>query len=216
MEMALDESAVNELTTRVNCGDASALGQLLEWYRPRLRMMVRLRMDRLLQTRVDPSDVLQETFLEASSRLDEYIRNPAVPLYLWLRTIAGDQLLAAYRRHCRTQGRDARREISPCIGALPAANSAALAEHFVACSTSPSGVAMQAELKETIERALNELDVVDREIIVLRHFEELTNSEAAEVLDLKPSAACNRYVRALERLRHVLDRFPDFASELWK
>ena len=75
---------------------------------------------------------------------------------------------------------------------------------------------MQAELKETIERALTELDVVDREIIVLRHFEELTNSEAAEVLDLKPSAACNRYVRALERLRRALDKFPDFGGQLWK
>jgi RNA polymerase sigma-70 factor (ECF subfamily) len=213
--MALDDSALNELNARVIGGDAKALGQLLESYRPRLRMMVRLRMDRLLQTRVDASDVLQEAFLEASSRLDEFIRNPAVPFYLWLRTITGQQLLAAYRRHCGTQGRDARREISRG-GAFPEANSGALAAHLVACATSPSGVAMQGELKDRLEQALDELDAMDREIIVLRHFEELTNSEAAQVLDLKPSAACNRYVRALERLRQVLDRFPEFSGELWK
>jgi RNA polymerase sigma-70 factor (ECF subfamily) len=214
--MALDDSTLNELNARVIRGDANALGQLLEWYRPRLRMMVRLRMDRHLQTRVDASDVLQEAFLEASSRLDEFIRNPAVPFYLWLRTITGQQLLAAYRRHCGTQGRDARREISARSGALPEANSGALAAHLVACATSPSGVAMQAELKDRLERALDELDAMDREIIVLRHFEELTNSEAAQVLDLRPSAACNRYVRALERLRQVLDKFPEFSGELWK
>ena len=214
--MALDDSALNELNGRVLRGDANALGQLLESYRPRLRMMVRLRMNRLLQTRVDASDVLQEAFLEASSRLDEFIRNPAVPFYLWLRTITGQQLLAAYRRHCGTQGRDARREISQRSGALPEANSGALAAHLVACLTSPSGVAMQAELKDRLEQALDELDAMDREIIVLRHFEELTNSEAAQVLDLTPSAACNRYVRALERLRQVLDKFPDFSGELWK
>jgi RNA polymerase sigma-70 factor (ECF subfamily) len=215
--MALDDSALNELNARVIRGDAHALGPLLECYRPRLRMMVRLRMDRLLQTRVDASDVLQEAFLEASSRLDEFIRNPAVPFYLWLRTITGQQLLAAYRRHCGTQGRDARREIPPPRGGgLPEANSGALAAHLVARLTSPSGVAMQAELKDRLEQALDELDAMDREIIVLRHFEELTNSEAAQVLDLTPSAACNRYVRALERLRQVLDKFPDFSVELWK
>jgi RNA polymerase sigma-70 factor (ECF subfamily) len=216
IEMALDDSSLNELNARVIHGDAGALGQLLEWYRPRLRLMVGLRMDRFLQTRVDASDVLQEAFLEASSRLDEFIRNPAVPFYLWLRTITGQQLVAAYRRHCGTQCRDAHREVSRRSAGLPEANSGALAAQLVACATSPSGAAMQAELKDTLEKALDELDAMDREIIVLRHFEELTNSEAAQVLDLTTSAACNRYVRALERLRHVLDRFPDFASELWK
>jgi RNA polymerase sigma-70 factor (ECF subfamily) len=214
--MALDDSVLNELNARVVRGDAGALGQLLECHRPRLRMMVRLRMDRFLQSRVDASDVLQEAFLEASSRLEEFVRNPAVPFYLWLRTITGQQLLAAYRRHCGTQGRDARREISPRSSGLPEANSGALAAQLVACATSPSGVVMQAELKDRLEHALDELDAMDREIIVLRHFEELTNSEAARVLDLTPSAACNRYVRALERLRQVMDKFPDLSGELWK
>jgi len=214
--MAFDESVLNELNARVIRGDAAALGSLLECYRPRLRMMVRLRMDRFLQTRVDASDVLQEAFLEAASRLEEFIHNPAVPFYLWLRTITGQQLLAAYRRHCGTKGRDARREVSPRSGALPEANSGALAAHLVARATSPSGVAMQAELKDRLEQALDELDAMDREIIVLRHYEELTNSEVAQVLDLTPPAACNRYVRALERLREVLDKFPDLSGELWK
>jgi RNA polymerase sigma-70 factor (ECF subfamily) len=209
----VDELAINELNRRVTRGDAAALGALLDLHRPRLRMMVELRMDRRLQSRLDASDVLQEAFLEASSRLDEFVRNPSVPFYIWLRSITGQRLAAAYRYHCGTQGRNAYREISLCNGTFPEADSAALAEHLVGRLTSPSTFAMRAELKLKFEDALNELDAMDREIIVLRHFEELTNAEAAHLLDLKPSAACNRYVRALERLRTVLDDIPAFAGE---
>jgi RNA polymerase sigma-70 factor (ECF subfamily) len=212
-QMALDESALNELNRRVALGDAEALGQLLEFHRPRLRIMVGLRMDRRLQSRIDASDVLQEAFLEVSSRLDDFVRNPSVPFYIWLRSITGQRLAAAYRHHCGTQGRDAHREISLVNGSFPAADSAALAEHLVGRLTSPSTAAMRAELRAKFEEALNQLDSIDREMIVLRHFEELTNAEAAHLLDLKPSAACNRYVRALERLRVVLDDIPAFAGK---
>lgn len=214
--MAVDEIALNELNKRVALGDPDALGQLLDLHRPRLRMMVGLRMDRRLQSRIDASDVLQEAFLEVSSRLDEFVRNPAVPFYIWLRSITGQRLAAAYRHHCGTKGRDPRRERSLVDGTFPAADSAAMADHLVGRLTSPSAAAMRAELRVKFEEALDELDPIDREIIVLRHFEELTNAEAAHLLDLKPSAACNRYVRALERLHSVLDNIPGFAGEPWK
>jgi RNA polymerase sigma-70 factor (ECF subfamily) len=214
--MTLDELALSELNKRVSLGDAAALGELLDWHRPRLRMMVGLRMDRRLKSRIDPSDVLQEAFLEVSSRLDEFVRNPSVPFYIWLRSITGQRLAAAYRHHCGTKGRDPCREISLINGAFPAADSAAMADHLVGRLTSPSAAAMRAELRIKFEEALDELDPMDREIIVLRHFEELTNAEAAQLLDLKPSAACNRYVRALERLRAVLDNIPGFDGEPWK
>jgi len=213
--MPLGDAELNDLGRRVARGDLAALGVLVDFYRPRLRAMLQLRMDRRFQGRIDASDVLQEAFLEVSTRLDEFSQNPAVPFYLWLRRITGQRLAAVYRFHLGTQARDAGREISLFDGAFPAANSAALAAHLVGRLSSPSTAAVRAELKAKLEDVLNGMDEIDREIIVLRHFEELTNSEAAQLLDIKPSAACNRHVRALERLRQALDETPEFASELW-
>ncbi len=211
--MSLSNTELDDLTRRVARADQAALGPLLEWYRPRLRAMVQFRMDHRVRGRIDASDVLQDAFLEVSQRLGEFARAPSVPFYVWLRRITGQRLAAAFRFHLGTQGRDARREISLLDGATPAASSAILAAHLVGVLSSPSTAAMRAEMVARLEDALNRLDAMDREIIVLRHFEELTNSEAAQVLDLKPSAVCNRYVRALERLRGVLDQMPEFSTE---
>lgn len=211
--MTLDDAELHNLTQRVAQADQTALGRLLEWYRPRLRAMVQIRMDHRVRGRIDASDVLQEAFLEVSQRLDEFARQPSVPFYVWLRSITGQRLAAAFRFHLGTQGRDARREVPLLDAATPPASSAALAAHLAGTMSSPSNMAMRGEMTARLEEALNRLDAVDREIIVLRHFEELTNSEAAQVLDLKASAVCNRYVRALERLRAVLDQMPEFSIE---
>jgi RNA polymerase sigma-70 factor (ECF subfamily) len=214
--MVLNDEELNELGRRVASGDQAALGALVDFYRPRLRAMLQLRMDRRIQGRIDESDVLQEAFLEVSARLGEFARNPAVPFYLWLRRITGQRLAAAYRFHLGTHARDAGREVRLFDGAVPAANSAALAAQLVGRLSSPSSAAVRAELKVRLEELLNGMDEIDREIIVLRNFEELTNSEAAQLLQIKPSAACNRYVRALERLRQALDEIPEFAGEFWR
>lgn len=170
----------------------------------RLRAMIQVRMQPRIRGRVDPSDVLQETYLEASRRLSEYLDDPRVPFYVWLRSLAAQRLVTFQRRHLGAQARNAYREVSLPIDPWSAATSAVLADNLIGQLTTPSAAAVLAELRTRLEAALEELDEMDREILVLRHFEELTNAEAAAVLGLKPSAACNRYVRALGRIKGVL------------
>jgi RNA polymerase sigma-70 factor (ECF subfamily) len=214
--MTSDSGDVSELLQRARQGDSQVLGDLLARYRSRLRRMVQLRMDRRLQGRIDPSDVIQEAYLEAATRLAEYLRNPAMPFFLWLRFITGQRLAMLHRHHLGIQARDAGREVSLYRGALPEATSAALAAQLVGRLTSPSVAAVRAEMKIRLQEALNSMDPTDREVLALRHFEQLTNAETAEVLGIKPTAACNRYVRALERLKTILTDMPGGGEELWK
>jgi RNA polymerase sigma-70 factor (ECF subfamily) len=185
-------------------GDQQAISQLFDRYRARLKKMVRLRLNRRLQGRVDDSDVLQDAFLEAARRLPTYLAAPQAPFFLWLRRITGDKLLEIHRTHLGTQARDAGREVSLHRGALPAANSMSLAAQLLGQLTSPSQAALKAEMRIQLQEALNSLDPLDREILALRHFEQLSNAEAAQELELEPSAASKRYVRALARLQKIL------------
>src|SRR5262249_42459197 len=134
----------------------------------------------------------------------EYLRDPRYPLFLWLRQIVGQRLMKLHRRHLGTQMRDAGREVSLYRGALPAASSAALAAQLLGKHTSPTQAAGRAERILRLQEALNPLDPVDREILSLRHFEELTAAESARVLDIEESAAAKRYFRALKRLKDIL------------
>jgi RNA polymerase sigma-70 factor (ECF subfamily) len=195
---------LGRLRAAVASGDGSVMDELLSNYRDRLRRMVRLRMDQRLFGRVDPSDVIQEAYLEAFRRLDEYLANPQVSFFLWLRFLTGQQLSLAHRRHLGIQARDANREISLHHSVLPAANSAMLAAQLVGQLTSPSMAAMRTEQQLKLQEALNVMAPIDREVLVLRHFDQLSNIETAEVLGIRPTAASNRYVRAIERLRDVL------------
>ena len=136
--------------------------------------------------------------------LDDYLRDPKLPLFLWLRLVVGERLLRLHRHHLGAQMRDADREVSLFRGALPAASSAALAAQLLGRHTSPTQAAVRAERVLRVQEALNSLDAVDREILSLRHFEELTAAEAAEVLGIEESAAAKRYFRALKRLKQVL------------
>jgi RNA polymerase sigma-70 factor (ECF subfamily) len=202
------------LIDRAVQGDQTAWGDLLARYRGRLRRMVAMRMDRRLQGRVDASDVIQEAMLEASRRLGDYKQNPTMPFFLWLRFLTGQRLLEQHRRHLGAQVRDAGREISLYRGAMPETTTAALAAQLLGRHTSPSQAAMRAERKIRLQEALNGLDPVDREILALRHFEQLSNGEAAQVLDLDKSAASKRYARALIRLKDILANTPGGLGEI--
>ncbi len=181
------------------------LGDLFDDQRGRLRRMVELRMDARLRERVDASDVIQEAWLEISARLEDYLRDPRMPFHLWVRFITGQKLLALYRHHIGTQKRDARRQrsLSPQVG--PEASSVAIAEHVLQASgTTPTGFAVKQELRSQLVGALDAMDPIDREVLVLRHVEQLGNSDVAAVLGIGKTAASNRYVRALDRLRSLL------------
>jgi RNA polymerase sigma-70 factor (ECF subfamily) len=193
---------------RAAAGDGDGWRTLIDGCHDRLRRMVALRLDPRLQGRVDPSDVLQEAYLEASAHLADYLRNPTMPFFLWMRLLAGTRLAKLHRRHLGAQRRDVGREVSLYRGALPEASSAALAAHLLGRDPGPSEAAVRAELKVCLQEALNRLDALDREVLTLRHFEQLTTAETARVLGIGEAAAAKRYIRALTRLRQVLTRLP--------
>jgi len=200
-----DEAARLE---RAAAGDAAAWRALVEAHHDRLRRMVALRLDARLQGRIDPEDVLQDAYLDAHAQLADYLRNPALPFFLWLRLLVGHRLGRAHRRHLGTQARDPSREISIFRGRLPEASSAALAERLMGRESRPSEAAARAELKARLHEALDAMDPIDREALALRHFEQLTTAEAAAVLGVSPAAAGKRYLRALERLKDILRQSP--------
>src|SRR5262245_11954901 len=197
-------SADTVLVEQARRGDPQAVGRLLDLYRPRLRLMVDLRLDRRLQGRLDPSDVLQEAYLDACKRIGEYAQKASMPFFVWLRLLTAEKLVFLHRHHLRVQMRDAGREVQLPVDVLCPASSAVLAAELVARHPSPSDVAAQAEMGAKLEAALDAMDALDREVLVLRHFEQLTNCETAHTLGLTESAASQRYVRALERLRAML------------
>src|SRR5262249_55642759 len=212
--MADNSSETGRLLKRVAEGDSEGWGKLLARHRERLRRMVALRLDPRLQGRVDASDVIQEAYLEAWSRLPEYLRESAMPFYLWLRFLTCQKVLALHRHHLGREMRDAAREVSLYKGALPEASSAALAAHLMGHDTRPSEAALRVELKLRLQEALNQMDPIDREVIALRHFEQLRRAETAELLGIRESAVSKRYVRALERLKGILASMPGGLGEL--
>lgn len=203
-----DSSGTNRLLRCAADGDGASLGLLLTQHDGRLRRMVTFRLDPRLQGRVDPDDVIQEVCLAAAQHLHDYIGRPTTPFFFWLRGIAAHKLQELHRRHLGTPMRDARREVSLHMGGLPGATSAALAAQLLGHATRPSEAAVRAEAKVQLQEALNGMDPLDREVLALRHFEQLTNAEAARVLQIKEAAAGKRYLRALERLREILSQLP--------
>jgi RNA polymerase sigma-70 factor (ECF subfamily) len=198
----------DELLRRAAVGDYEGWGDLLARHRERLRRMVALRLDQRLQGRIDASDVIQEACVDAFSRLPEYLQNPTMPFFLWLRFLTGQKLLELHRHHLGTHMRDAGREVSLYRGALPEASSAALAAQLLGRDTRPSQAAVRAEMKIRLQEALNSMEPLDREVLALRHFEHLNNAETAKVLDIQESAASKRYLRALQRLKEILAGMP--------
>ena len=207
--MPSDRDSDEELVACAAAGDPAAMGELFVRHRERLRAMLQVRLDRRLQGRVDPSDVLQETFAEACQRLADYARQPSMPFFLWLRFLTVQQLLQHHRRHLGTQKRSADQELAAGGGAGPDASAMSLAEQVVGTMTSPSLAAARSEMAARLAAALEAMDAIDREIIVLRHFEELTNNEAAQVLGISKAACSKRYVRALGRLQEIIGGLED-------
>jgi RNA polymerase sigma-70 factor, ECF subfamily len=202
------DSNTARLLEQARDGNKAALNELLSRYRSRLRLMVEMRLDTRLQARLDASDVIQDAYIDIATRFNEYARDPTLPFFLWLRLIVGDRLLKLHRHHLGTQMRDAAREVSLYRGALPAASSAALAAQLLGKHTSPTQAAVRAERILRLQEALNALDPIDREILSLRHFEELSAAESAQVLGIEEAAAAKRYFRALKRLKDVLAGWP--------
>jgi RNA polymerase sigma-70 factor (ECF subfamily) len=200
-----DEDRKNqELLERALGGNCGALAELFENYRGRLEQMVRLRLDRRLQGRLDPADVLQEAYLDVARRFPEYAADPAVPFFLWVRFLTGQRLIDLHRQHLGAKMRDAGQEVSLYRGDFPRASSASLAELLLGRLTSASRAAIRAETQRRVQEALNAMDPIDREVLILRHFEMLSNEEAAHVLGIKSSAASNRHIRALKRLKEIM------------
>lgn len=200
----------NELLKRAAAGDQRAVQELFALHRDRLKRMVHLRMSRRLQGRVDDSDVVQESMLSASGRLPEYAADPKLPFYLWLRHLTGLKLAELHRRHLGTQLRDADREVTLHRGGLPEADSMSLAAHLLGQLTTPSQAAVKAETRMIVQDALNNMDPTDREVLALKHFEQLSMSEIAEVLGMSKAGVGSRYLRAIKRLREMLSQLPGF------
>ncbi|HEV3263549.1 MAG TPA: sigma-70 family RNA polymerase sigma factor [Gemmataceae bacterium] len=206
--MSSDQNQSSDLLRRAGAGDPQAVNELFGRYRDRLRSMVRLRLNRRLQGRVDPSDILQDAYLEVCKGFQDYARQPTMPFFLWLRHITGQKLIAAHRHHLGTQMRDAGQEVSLYRRALPQASSVSLAAQLLGRLTTASHAAMRAEVQIRVQEILNSMDALDREVLTLRHFEMLTNEETAHVLDISKKAASNRYIRALKRLKDIVSGMP--------
>jgi RNA polymerase sigma-70 factor (ECF subfamily) len=207
-KMADNSAETVRLLEQARAGDRAAVDALFARHRRRLRRMVELRLDRRLQARIDASDVIEEAYVEAVSRLGECLNAPSYPLFLWLRLIVGERLQKLHRHHLGTQMRDAGLEVSIYRGALPAASSAALAAQLLGKHTSPTQAAVRAERLMRLQDALNTLDPVDREVLSLRHFEEMSLRETALSLGIEEPAAVKRYIRALKRLKAILASMP--------
>jgi RNA polymerase sigma-70 factor, ECF subfamily len=210
MGKLMDNSSADtaRLLEQARAGDQAALNEVFNRHRARLRRMVELRLDRRLQARIDASDVIQEAYVDAVRRLDEFLSRPDYPLFLWLRLLVGERLLKLHRHHLGTRMRDAELEVSIFRGALPAATSAALAAQLMGKHTSPTQAAVRAERMLRLQEALNSLDPIDREVLSLRHFEDLSLAETARSLEIQEAAAAKRYIRALKRLKALLASMP--------
>jgi RNA polymerase sigma-70 factor, ECF subfamily len=208
-------AGMEELDGRLRQGDTQALAELFSRERERLWRIAQFRLAEPLRGRLGPDDVLQEAFLAASQRLQHYAESPATSPFIWLRMILNQTLTDLHRQHLGAQKRDAAREVSLDGSPYGQATSASVAIQLVGAFTSPSRAAGRADLLSLVQSAMDQMDPIDREVLALRHFEELTNSEVAEALGIEQKAASIRYIRALRRLKEILAQVPEVAAEAW-
>jgi RNA polymerase sigma-70 factor (ECF subfamily) len=203
-----------DLLRRVEQCDAEAADRLWERHREPLRRMVGLRLDHALTRRVDASDIVQDVLIKANQRLRDYLRDPSMPFHLWLRQIARDHLIDQHRRHRVAARRSLDRERSLASPAFADRSSVDLAAQLRDRGTTPAAAALRAELGRRFQAAIDRLEEDDREIVLLRHFEHLSNSEAARALGLSEPAAGMRHLRALRKLRALLGETPSLNGSI--
>ena len=211
--MTTEVDDLQPLLDRLARGDTRALGELFARYQAPLRRMIALRLDHRLNGRVSASDILQETYIDAQKRTRHYFEKPEMPFFVWLRLVAGQRLVEVHRQHLGAQMRDAGQEVSLDRGGMMAASSDCLARQLAGKFSSPSHAAQRDEMLALVENVLDGLDPIDREVLALRHFEELTNNEVAAILGIDKAAASKRYVRALVRLKDALANLPEFSDD---
>jgi len=210
--MSDDFDPTEQLVSRFRQGDDEALGGLFDAWHDRLKRIVQFRLDDRLKGRISASDVIQESFISASERTEHFRNDLDMPLFLWLRLIVNQKLADFHRRHIAAGKRDVRREVSFGGSMASPQTSRAMAAQLVGRMTSPSRAFSRVERIAAVEGALNRMEAVDREVIALRHFEELTNVEVAAVLDISVQAASKRYVRAIQRMKELLSEFPGLSG----
>ncbi len=193
-----------ELLKGITDGDSQAVNRLMDRHREAVRRMIQMRLDQAVARRVDASDVVQDVLMEASQRLKDYLANPVMPFHLWLRQLAKDRIIDMHRRHRAAQRRSVDREQNMSGLGNDEQSAADLAALLKDAELTPAAAALRREMEQRFLVALDQLEENDREIVVMRHFEHLGNSEVAEALGLSPPAAGMRYLRAIRRLRELL------------
>ena len=199
-----ESEKTEELLGAAREGDAEAVNKLIERHRDAILRLVRMRLDRRIQPRVGVSDVVQDVFIEANRRLQKYLQDPVMPFHLWLRQIAKDRIIDAHRRHRVSAKRSVDREQPAHLPADMDHSSMALANQLVDGEVTPMAAATQRELAARVEQTIGELPEQDRDILLMRHYEFLSNQEVAEALGLSQPAASMRYLRAIRRMRDLL------------
>jgi RNA polymerase sigma-70 factor, ECF subfamily len=200
-----DAEKTQDLLAGAKGGDAEAINRLMDRHRDSLRRMVQLRLDQKIQRRIDVSDVVQDVLIEANRRLQDYLTNaPAMPFHLWLRQIAQDRIIDAHRRHRGSAKRSVDRERPLAIPAAGDHSTMELAAQLADRELTPAAAATQAELAQLASAAIAKLPDQDCEIVIMRHYEQLSNQEIAQALGLTEPAASMRYLRAIRRLKELM------------
>jgi RNA polymerase sigma-70 factor (ECF subfamily) len=201
----------HEIVAALKSDGTEALARFFETVQPRLKRIVNFRLDYRLSGRVSESDVIQDTYVRAAKRIDSFLeKEKTMPFFIWLRLEISQKLHEIHRHHFGAEMRDIRKELKRGPTNDTGQTSMALAAHIVAQMTSPSRIVERAEQIAHLEKALNEMNELDREVIALRHFEELSNLETAEILNILPAAASKRYLRALKKLREIMQTAKEF------
>lgn len=204
MYMWPEQPQTEQLIVQAKGGDASAVNQLMDRHRNSLRQLVRMRLDHKIQKRIDVSDVVQDVLVEANRRLQRYLQEPAMPFHLWLRQIAKDRIIDAHRRHRVSAKRSVDREQQMVAPRGYDQSSIQLASLLGDSRLTPAAAALQKEMARKVEQSISELDEKDCEIIVMRHYEHLSNQDIGQILGLTEPAASMRYLRAIRRLKVIL------------
>ncbi len=205
-----EQFKTQDLLLKAGDGDEDAINYLMERHRDALRRLVQMRLDRKIRQRVDVSDIVQDVLVEANRRLRSYIADGKMPFHLWLRHIARDRIIDAHRRHRGSAKRSVDREMTMAIPSGQDQSSIQLAAQLGDEGITPAAAALQKEMAQHVEAAMADLEDTDCEIIIMRHYEQLTNQEVAQALGLTEPAASMRYLRAIRRLRELLQ--PDDES----